>query len=262
MEKFSHSSLETYKKCPAQFKIRYLDGIRKPDESIEAYMGKRIHEALEYLYNEVLEGRIPLFDNVIEKYNAGWEQNWHSRIGIVRAEKTPEHYRYLGEDCIARYYRKHSPFDEPIVGNEIELNFTLGENGEYQIKGIVDRLDHDGNGNWEIHDYKSGKRPLTQEQADKDNQLALYQYGLLAKDEEIKSVKLVWHFLQHGIEVESNRTEKQLIDLSANIKCEIDKIRLKIDNGGEFPGKKSILCNWCYYWEECPIQNGTNPFIK
>ncbi len=87
MERFSHSSLETYKKCPAQFKIRYIDNIRKPDESIEAYMGKRIHEALEYLYNEVLEERIPLFDHVIEKYNSVWEQNWHSRIGIVRDRK-------------------------------------------------------------------------------------------------------------------------------------------------------------------------------
>ncbi len=71
-------------------------------------------------------------------------------------------------------------------------------------------LDHDGEGNWEIHDYKSGKRLLTQVQADKDNQLALYQIGLLAKDKEIKSVKLVWHFLQHGIEVESDRTDETI----------------------------------------------------
>lgn len=262
MERFSHSSLETYKKCPAQFKIRYINNIRKPDESIEAYMGKRIHEALEYLYNEVLEERIPLFDNIIDKYNTIWEQNWHSRIGIVREGNTSEHYKYLGEDCIARYYRKYAPFNEPIVGNEIELNFTLNENGNYQIKGVVDRIDHDGEGNWEIHDYKSGKRMLTQLQADMDNQLALYQIGLLTTDKGIKSVKLVWHFLQHGIELESDRTEKQLIDLSTNIKGEIDEIRSKINNGGEFPAKKSILCNWCYYWEECPIQNGTNPYIK
>ena len=262
MKRFSYSSLETYKKCPAQFKIRYIDNIRRSDESIEAFMGKRVHEALEYLYNEVLEGRIPFFDHVIEKYNAVWRQNWHSRIGIVRTEKTPKHYKYLGEDCIARYYRKHTPFDEPIVGNEIELNFTIDENCEYHIKGIVDRLDHDGEGNWEIHDYKSGKRLLTQELADKDNQLALYQLGLISKDKDIKSVKLVWHFLQHGIEVESNRTEKQLLDLSINTKSQIDVIRSKINNGGEFAAKKSILCNWCYYWEECPVQSGTNPFIK
>ncbi len=261
MDRFSHSSLETYKKCPTQFKIRYLDNIKKPDESIEAFMGKRIHEALEFLYNEVLEGRIPFFDHVIDKFEKEWEKNWHTRIGIVKKENTSEYYKLLGEDCLARYFRKHTPFNEPIVGNEIEINFTLDEEGGYQIKGIIDRLDHDGEGNWEIHDYKSGKRSFTQAQADEDKQLALYQLGLLDKDNEIKSIKLVWHFLQNGVEVESNRTEEQLMDLSTSIKSQIDEIRSIINNGGEFPPKKSILCNWCYYWEECPIQSGSNPFI-
>ncbi len=262
MKRFSYSSLETYKKCPAQFRIRYLDNIRRPDESVEAFMGKRVHEALEYLYNEVLDGRIPFYDHVIDQYHSNWQDKWHNRIGIVRTQNTSDYYKYLGEDCIARYYRKYTPFEEPIVGNEIELNFTIDDDDKYQIKGIIDRLDHDGEGNWSIHDYKSGKRVLTQNQADKDNQLALYQMGLINKDKEIKSVKLVWHFLQQGIEVESIRSKKQLLDLSTSIKKQIDNIRSKISNGGEFPAKESILCNWCYYWEECPAQSGTNPFIK
>ena len=262
MIRFSYSSLETYKKCPAQFKIRYIDNIRKPDESIEAFMGKRVHEALEYLYNEVLDGQIPFFDRVVENYKSGWQSNWHNNIGIVRTENTADYYKYLGEDCIARYYRKNAPFEEPIVGNEIEINFNIDENFKYQIRGIIDRLDHDGGGNWEIHDYKSGRRVLTQNQADKDNQLALYQIWLISKEIEIKSVKLVWHFLQSGIEIESVRTKKQLLDLSKSIKKQIDNIRLKVSNGEEFPANKSILCNWCYYWEECPEQSGRNPFIK
>ena len=262
MKRFSYSSLETYKKCPAQFKIRYIDNVRKSDESIEAFMGKRIHEALEYLYNEILDGHIPFFDNIIDKYNSNWKDKWHDRIGIVRTEKSKNYYKSLGEDCIARYYRKYSPFEEPIVGCEIELNFTLDKDGKYTIKGIVDRLDHDGDGNWEIHDYKSGKRLLTQNQANKDSQLAIYQIGLMSKDKDIKSVKLVWHFLQHSIEVESVRTEKQLDNLSLDIKKQIDKIRSHIKSGVEFPVKKSILCNWCYYWEECPEQYDKNPFIK
>ncbi len=262
MKRFSYSSLKTYKNCPAQFKIRYIDNVRKSDESIEAFMGKRVHEALEYLYNEVLEGRILFFDHIVDKYNSNWLDKWHNRIGIVRTEKSANYYRNLGEDCIARYYRKYAPFEEPIVGNEIELNFPLDEDHEYMIKGIIDRLDHDGEGNWVINDYKSGKRLLTQNQADKDNQLALYQIGLKSKDNEIKAVKLVWHFLQHGKEVESVRTEKQLDDLSRSIKKQIDRIRSQINSGGEFPAKKSILCNWCYYWEECPAQHGANPFIE
>ena len=262
MKRYSYSSLETYKKCPAQFRIRYIDNVRKPDESIEAFIGKRVHEALEYLYNKVLDGQIPLYDHVVEKYRTYWQKEWHDKIGIVRKQNTSDYYKYLGEECIARYYRKFAPFTENIVGNEIELHFKINDDEKYQIKGIIDRLDHDGDGNWEIHDYKSGKRVLTQNQADKDYQLALYQIGLMSKDKEVKSVKLIWHFLQRGIDVESVRTNKQMDDLSANIRKQIEKIRSQLNGGGEFPAKKSILCNWCYYWEECPAQNGTNPFIK
>ena len=86
--------------------------------------------------------------------------------------------------------------------------------------------------------------------------------SLMSKDKEIKSIKLVWHFLQHGIKVESVRTNEQLRDLSNSIKKQIDRVRSQINSGGEFAAKESILCNWCYYWEECPVQNGPNPFVK
>ena len=49
---FSYSQLSTFKSCPQQYKIIYLDGVRKINESIEAFMGKRVHEVLEWLYSK------------------------------------------------------------------------------------------------------------------------------------------------------------------------------------------------------------------
>ena len=28
-----------------------------------------------------------------------------------------------------------------------------------------------------------------------------------------------------------------------------------------FRPNESILCNWCYYWEECPAKSTPNPYI-
>jgi RecB family exonuclease len=87
IDRFSYSSLETYKKCPAQFKFRYIDKIYKQDEGIEAFMGKRVHEALEYLYGEVMAHRLPFLDGVMEKYHEVWENqniimNWESGVSL------------------------------------------------------------------------------------------------------------------------------------------------------------------------------------
>lgn len=261
IERFSYSSLETFNKCQAQFQFRYLDKVVKRAEGIEAFMGKRVHETLEFLYNQVKRGQIPLIDNILDKYNELWESEFHNKIAIVRREFNWQHYFHLGERCLAGYYRNFSPFNEPVEGNEVEIIFHLDDSDNYIIKGIVDRIDQVKHGYFEIHDYKSGKRVISQSQADQDGQLALYQIGLTQIRDPVESVDLVWHFLQKGQEVRSKRSPVQLQLLKENTKLRIDKIRTFVNSRNTFKARESILCNWCYYWEECPAKSGGNPYL-
>ena len=83
---FSYSQLDTYKTCPQQYKIIYLDGIRKQNESVEAFMGKMVHETLEWLYNiENREKTYITFDSLCQKYDELWIKNWHDKIFIANS---------------------------------------------------------------------------------------------------------------------------------------------------------------------------------
>ena len=119
----------------------------------------------------------------------------------------------------------------------------------------------DENGNYEIHDYKSGKRIMSQKDADNNDQLAMYQIALEKEYKNIKSIKLIWHFLQFNQEVSSIRTPSQIEELVQTIKTKINEIRNHIFDKKPFRANESILCNWCYYWEECPAKSTPNPYI-
>jgi len=56
LERFSHSGIQSFKKCPAQFKFRYIDQIYKKDEGIEAFYSSLKHIILP----SIAMGTIPL----------------------------------------------------------------------------------------------------------------------------------------------------------------------------------------------------------
>lgn len=259
---FSYSSLNVFERCPAKYKLYYLDGIVKPQDSIEAFLGRRVHETMEFLYKQVKTNGPPLFDTVLEDFHYRWENEWHSDLVFVNQFLSVADYYDLGIKCLAWYYRKYHPFNEPVVELEAEMLFIIGNDDKYKFKGIADRIEDHGDGVWEIHDYKTSKRALTQRAADKDRQLSLYHMGLLQNKENVKEVRLVWHFMRVGITVRSMRDNDQLHYLTISVQKTINKITETMENGGPFPAVQTPLCNWCYYWVECPAKTRNNPFVK
>ena len=79
--------------------------------------------------------------------------------------------------------------------------------------------------------------------------------------ERIIKEDILTNFPDHGILAEESGVTASDSAYQWLIDPLIDTIKKKEESGGQFPAKESILCNWCYYWEECPAKNGSNPYV-
>jgi putative RecB family exonuclease len=248
-EIYSHSRLSSFEDCPRKFHYRYVLKLSPDTESIEAFLGKRVHEVLERLYRFTGEGRVPSLGRVLERFRLWWEEHFDARrVRIVREGLDNEHYRRLGERCLTQYYRRHYPFDaDETLALEERVVFSLDASGEYRMQGFVDRVVRARDGALEIHDYKTSARVPRQDRLDRDRQLALYQLGLAERYAGVETVRLVWHYLAPDQVRTSRRTPEQLEALRAETVVLIDRIRAE----EEFAARPGPLCPWCEFNDVC-----------
>jgi len=249
-EIYSHSRLSTFENCRKKFHFRYVLGLPEDHEGVEAFVGKRVHEILERLYEFVGREQIPKLGQVIDRYNANFDEHYDpERIRIVKKGCDKAFYRALGVRCLTNFYQRHYPFDgDETLGLERNVRFNLDDAGEYVMQGIVDRIVRTREGVIEIQDYKTGNFVPNQNKLDEDRQLALYQIGVAEEFGLTEPFRLVWHYVAKDRTCTSERTPEALEDLKRDVIALIDEIRAT----REFPAKKNALCNWCGYKNACP----------
>ena len=74
---YSISRLSSFKQCRLQYKFRYIDKLPSEVESIEAFMGSRVHEALQQFYGLVKIGTIKPQEWLEQKYEELWQNKAH-----------------------------------------------------------------------------------------------------------------------------------------------------------------------------------------
>ena len=249
MPTYSHSQLSTYETCPHKYKLAYIEKIEVETEGIEAFMGSRVHDALEKVYRDLKVTKLNTLEELLSFYRQDWEKNWNQMIRIVRKEYSAEHYRRLGEKCITDYYKRYYPFDQgKTLGLEEYMTFPLEEEEDYLIRGYIDRVTLVDGSILEIHDYKTSNRLPSQEDVNSDRQLAFYQMGVSEKWQGIQEVRLIWHYLTFDTEIHSSRTPDELHQLR---RATLELIR-RIETDRQFFPKEGPLCNWCDYQGFCP----------
>ncbi len=244
---YSHSKLGTFQQCRYKYKLQYVDKIKVELESIEAFMGKRVHETLEKLYKDLKFQKLNSKKELLKLYETIWEENWHDKVVIVKGEYTADNYKAMGKKFVSDYYDHYKPFNQlTTLGLETQDKLELADDVQYHVR--IDRFSCDKDGNYYICDYKTNNSLKEQEELDEDRQLAMYSLWVRKTYPDAKSVKLVWYFLAFDKELISERNDEQLASLKAET---LDLIK-EVETCKDFPTNVSALCNYCPYKPQCP----------
>jgi putative RecB family exonuclease len=251
---YSPSKINTFNECKLRYKYRYIDGLVSDVETIERFLGSVVHEALEEFYKLVKGGNVESLDWLLKKYEELWQKNFTDSIKIVKDGLEVKNYFDNGKRYLKDYYNKYKPFNQAkVVDTERLIDFDVELNeAKYLFRGILDRLDWNDKENiFEIHDYKTGGKLITQEEADNDWQLGLYHVAIKKRwPSDIDKIKLVWHFLAMNKEITSFRTKAQIDELQRVVVAKIKEIESCNDFS---PRNKSAICDWCDFQNICPL---------
>lgn len=244
----SYSSIDTYNQCPQKYKFQEIDKIRV-SKSKEAIFGTLVHDTLKFMFKK--DPLFPTLDEVINHFRDKWPGN-----DVFNSDVESSIFLQEGIKMLKNFYQKNSPWNFSVIDLESHFEVPIeAKNGAVHIlAGKIDRIDKLSDGEYEIIDYKTGKRMPSQDNLNNNLQLSLYSLGLQKRWPHIapEGIKLSLYFLKHGEKLSAISSKETTEKAKTHVLKTIFDIEEKLRKNSVFEPMPGPLCDWCGYKPMCP----------
>jgi putative RecB family exonuclease len=246
----SPSRISQFRSCPQAFRFGVLEGLPQPP-SEPALRGTLVHGVLERLYLRPPAQRTRAVAHAdLVRTAASLADHPEAQALGLDAEAWAGMVDAAGPVVDAAFELEDPPSVRAIG---VEL-FVRAEVDGRSVRGIIDRLDLDADGELVVVDYKTGASPR-EEHADA-RMAGVHLYALMVEHllgRRPARVQLV--YLAAGEIWEMETTEQRARGLERRIVALWDAIERSCATG-DFRPRPSVLCDWCAYKEFCPAYGG------
>ena len=261
-EKFSYTKLDTYSKCPFQFKKKYEEKKRSSVSSLAMDIGSILHKGKEIIANSLIADETPDYEYVRKVVLEGYDEETDQKDKHIKGIN--ELAKQYFEDWIARDDKSGMTYDEKLnlyfehiksmeedtkwqpIAAELQFEFPYRN---YLLYGYIDKVEQNKNGDLRVTDYKSSRK--TYREQDLKTPLQMFIYALAVKD---SFKKLPSEFMYDFILL----NEQQLACSKGYYARGLKKLNGLFDaieesrKTGIYPPKPSPLCYWCDYCNNNP----------
>jgi len=210
-----------------------------------------VHRALELLFTEppaerTVEHALSALDRAVTEFQTDPE---FTLLGLDAAAEAA--FVDDAERLVRKYFVMEDPRTVRDIGLELRLEVQVGA---LTLRGIIDRLDLDENGELVVTDYKTGRPPFASQEQSKLGGVHFYAFmcqQLFGK----RPAKVQLLYLSTGETIVARPTEQSVAFLPRRTLAVYSAVE-KACAAGDFRPRTSGLCKVCAFQQWCPSFGG------
>ena len=246
----SPSRVESFLSCPLAFRFSSIEKL--PDlPTVATTRGSLVHRALELLFLELAPERTrDALDRSVEA--AIVEYRGHpdfTLLGLGESETA-----VFDDECrvlAANYLTMEDPTSVRDIGLELRLEAPIGD---LTLRGIIDRLELDADGELVVTDYKTGRAPSPNWERKSLSGLNFYAFlceSIFGK--RPAAIRLM--YLKSGETITATPSAQSTKFMTTRTTAVFKAVTTACERD-DFRPRQSALCNYCSFQQWCPEFGG------
>jgi putative RecB family exonuclease len=246
----SPSSVSSFKECPLAFRFSYLERLPEPPAPWTT-KGTLVHRALELLLDRPPDERT---------VDAGLADLARARVELAPhpdfadLDLTDEEWAKFDSDAetlVHKYFQLEDPRTIRPIGLELKLEANLGTT---RLRGIIDRLELDENGEFVVTDYKTGSVPS--EFFEAKSLSGVHMYALLCERMlGRRPARVQLFYLSKPEMIIATPTDQSIRGVERRTTAMYQAITQACERD-DFRAKPGRLCDFCTFKPYCPAHGG------
>jgi putative RecB family exonuclease len=246
----SPSKVSSFTDCALAFRFSAIDHLPEPP-SVAATRGTLVHAALERLFTlDPAERTRAMADRCLAE-----AIDWlRTEPDYVLLELDPEgEAAFCAEaaSLIDRYFRLEDPTTITPIGIELKLEVDLGG---VKLRGIIDRLELDADGELVVTDYKTGRAPGERQEQQRLAGVAFYSL-LCERLFGRRPARVQLLYLADPVAIISTPTDRSTRGVERKLAAVWTAVERACERE-DFRPNPSRLCDWCGFKAYCPSFGG------
>ena len=249
----SPSKVSAFKECALAFRFAAID--RLPEPATPATVkGTLVHRALELLFQ--LRPAERTLEAGVDRLDRAWAEVQAEDEEFVSLELPAEDaavFRADAEVLLRNYFELEDPTTVEVLGTEILVEVEVGT---LTLRGIIDRLELDADGQYVVTDYKTGKSPGERYELTRMGGVQFYAY-LCERIFGSRPARIQLLHLREPVAISTVPSEQSIKGLERRTRAIWTAVERACERD-DFRPRPSRLCDFCAFRAYCPAWGG-NP---